>query len=710
METPYSPLIEEAVGKVSDVATYLQIPSWDVYRAAFSQYLADAHAFFWSSCHLAVLTFTPLGIILFHLSRVLWSMLMALGGTAIQQAYVQTVAFVQYQKTLSRAAITMECVAIAILIGIYLLRRYIQKHRYVERIKRWMRRNVVTRYQNAVRAVSKTSVLLALALPHLLYAFLVTALHFMAPSVSKYLALHTPAIALLTRWVPLVRTVLFLHRWTMKKRLDDVESSNNSKKDDDATAADDADEATSAGSAKKRSAQKKKKNNKATRSATSRAAERYLEATMKSPAANNKKRTKQEEEDAALREEGMELLKYWVVHALLCAVFHALSLLPVVGTLVTAASPAASAASQSRWKAPAQPGRIGKMISALRPTERLLKEVQLLFYVWLLCLPTSLTVAAVDGNDDVRDARKTPLKHRVSEWEASIGSGDRNRPLNIIYRSFAPIVVSVADFSVQLTREGRNQGGGGIGGGASDDTAGDNANNVTASNSTASSILASLLGKAIGFVRSVLQVAVFMKMMSPATSDWILMAISDGAALLPAAITLLMPGYFTGFGVLYVSNVVPSANSTVARDNDDGGSMMRYLKYWVIHTLLSSLVASLRPLLAWVPLSTHAIWILWAYVQLEPVTRRLHAFLERELILFGLLQSFPVAGSGNFEDKQGIDQTMTVKLFRKASSMLPKTPAKSTDDGEEKKNEDDEAASAEQASPADSELVHAKID
>ena len=707
METPYPNLFDKAVGKVSEVASTLQIPAWDVYRAALSQYLTDASAFFRSSCHLAVLTFTPLGIVLAYLSKILWSMAMALGGTAIQQAYVQTVAFVQFQKTLSRFAITMECVAIAILIGIYLLRRYIQKHRYVERIKRWFRRTVVVRYQNAVRAVSKTSVLLALALPHLLYAVAVTALHFMAPSVSKYLALHTPAIALLTRWVPLVRTVLLLHRWTMKKRLDGVESSKSKKDDDDAdaTAADDADEATSAGSAKKRSAQKRKKNKTTSRSATSKAAERYLEATMKSPAANKKKMTKQEEEYAALREEGMELLKYWVVYALLCAVFRALSLLPVVGTLVTAASPAASAASQSRWKAPPQPGRIGKMISALRPTERLLKEVQLLFYVWLLCLPTSLTGAAVDG--DVRDERKTPLKHRVSEWEASIGSGDRNRPLNIVYRCFAPIVVSVADFSVQLAREGRNVGGGV---GSDIDAGGENAANVGARTRTASSILASLLGKAIGFVRSMLQVTVFMKMISPATSDWILMAISNGAALLPAAITLLMPGYFTEFGVLYVSNVVPSANSTVARDNDDGRSMMRYLKYWVIHTLLSSLVASLRPLLAWVPLSTHATWILWAYVQLEPVTTRLHAFLERELILFGLLHS-PVAGSGNGQDEQGIDQTMTVKLFRKASSMLPKTPAKSTEvgEGEEKKNED-EAASAEQAAPANSELVRAKID
>jgi len=705
------PLLEEAVGKVSAVATYLQFPSVEALCTALSQFGADACAFAASGWHLAALIATPFAIAVWVLLKIAASVFMAIGGQAIQQACIQIAWFVQVQRTLSPTAIALELISVAVLVGAYLLRRYIRKHRYVERIRRWTRRHVVTRYQNAVRAVSRTSVLLALALPHLLYAVGVTVLHCMAPSVSKYLALHTPAIALLTRWVPMVRTVLFLHRWTMKKkRMANAKSKKDCDGDATTTAA--VDETASAGSAKKRAMRKK-----TTRPSTSRAAERYLEATMKSP--NNMKRTsKHEEDDAALREEGMELLKYWVVYALLFAVFRVLFLLPVVGALVTAASPAASAASPSRWKPPPQqPGRIGRMVSALRPTERLLREVQLLFFVWLLCLPTSLTGSAVDG-DDVRDERKTPLKHRVWEWESSIGSGDRNRPLNIVYRCFAPIVVSVADFSVQLTREGRNQGvgiGGGVGG---------SYNNVAAPTRTASSMLASLLGKAIGFVRSVLQVAVFMKLILPATSDWILMAMADGAALLPAAITLLMPGYFTEFGVLYVSNVVPSANSTVTRDYDDGASMMRYLKYWIIHALLSSLLDSLRPLLAWIPLSTHATWILWAYVQLEPVTRRLHAFLERELILFGLLRSFSDTGDGDSNVNQGIDQTMTVTLLRKASSMLPKTPAKFTEisEVEEKTNDDDgdhndaafreeeKASAASKAAPVESELVHAKID
>ena len=693
-------IIDDAVGTVSEVSAYLQIPAWETYSAALSQFSTDAWAWARSSYHLAVLTLTPVLILGTVLLRVLCSIFMAIGGRTLQHAYVQAVWFVQVQRSLSPAAVLAELAALAAIGGLYLLRRHIRRRRYVPRLRRWWRRHVVRRYQNAVRAVGRTSVLLALALPHLLYAVGVTAVHYAAPAVTRYLALHTPAIGVLTTWMPLVRTILLLHRWTMKKkRLDGAES--NKEKDKEKEKKED-DVATS--SARTENGHEAKKGG-----TRKRAADRYLEATTNRSTKKTKKQD-DDKEEAALREEGMELLKYWVVYALLCAVFRALALLPVVGGLVTAAPPAAAAAaSQSRWRSPPKPpGRIGRMVSALRPTERLLKEVQLLFFGWLLCLPTSLTGAAVDGaaaagGADARDELMSPLKVRVSEWEASIGSGDRNRPLNIVYRCFAPIVVSVAEFSVQLTQEGRNQG---REGGTSNDDDG----SATASDRTASSsIVASLLGRAIAFVRSVLQVTVFMKMISPATSDWILMAMADGAALLPAAITLLMPGYFTEFGVLYVSNVVPSANSTVARDDDDGRSVVRYLKYWVIHTILSSLLASLRPILAWVPLSTHATWILWAYVQLEPITRRLHAFLERELTLFGLLHSFPDANGAAADDtSQGIDQTMTVKLFRRASSMLPKTPSRPDEaSGEE---ETTTAAAASTAAPDDSELAHAKID
>ena len=395
--------------------------------------------------------------------------------------------------------------------------------------------------------------------------------------------------------------------------------------------------------------------------------------------------------DQALRAEGMDLLRYWVVYALLCAFFRAISVLPVVRNLVTAAATTAPKTA-SRWAAPSKPGRISTLTSSLRPTERFLKETKLLFYIWLLYLPTSLTGAAV-----TKKSKKGKLvKERVSSWETKIGSGDLNRPINILYKRFASIAVSVADFSVQLTQEGPSQSG--------------------KQSSTALNMLARLMTKAIGFIRSVLEVTVFMRMISPSTRDWIVSAIVDGAALLPAAITLAMPRYFTQFGVLYVSNVVPAANSSIARDAEDGASMARYLRYWVIHTLLSCLLESFRPVLAWVPLSTHATWILWAYIQLEPVTAKLFAVFEWELTAFGLLHAQKDTKDGETATGHDIDKTVTVQFLRKASSMLPKAgntqqeESVTSNSGEKEKKEWEMVQEREGATCVVEQLHHAKVD
>ena len=77
-----------------------------------------------------------------------------------------------------------------------------------------------------------------------------------------------------------------------------------------------------------------------------------------------------------------------------------------------------------------------------------------------------------------------------------------------------------------------------------------------------------------------------------------------------------------------------------------------------------------------------------------------------------MLHSFPDANGTDGDISQGIDQTMTVKLFRRASSMLPKTPSRpdETSGEEEEEEEETTAAAASTTAPDDSELVHAKVD
>lgn len=656
-----SALASQVTETLTSAATYLQIPEYATYKSACQVAANDVVVSTKSTWHLLVLTLTPLCIILKLLTHLFLIGLGIIaehtikhGIVAIKEAASQVRTgvtwFCAWQRTLSPAAVAIELTILASCVGLYILRQYIQKHRYVERTQRWFRRKhnaFIKQYNEVVRSVSETSILLALLLPHLLYVVGVVALHYVAPWLLRYFALHTPTTTIISLWIPIVRTVMFLHRWNQYGSIDYVED----------------DKAVDGAASPNGSATTTRK--RTTGSATSRAAERYLDATMKSSdstaATRGKKRMDRISTDQALlRAEGMDLLRYWVVYALLYALLRALSMLPVVGNLVTATA-AKTAQKTSRWAAaPAKPGRIGTMISSLRPSEQLLKETKMVFFIWLLYLPTSLTGAAVENTSKASQS----VKDKVSAWETKIGSGDLNRPINIVYNRLAPIAVSVADFSLQLTREGRNQNG------KSTATA-----SSSVQTSTASSMLASLLTKCIGFIRSVLEVTVFTRMISPSTRDWILTAIADGAALLPAAITLVMPGYFTEFGVLYVANVVPAANSTVARDAEAGTPMARYLRYWVIHTLLSGLLASFRPVLVWIPLSTHATLILWAYIQLEPVVSKLYALVEWELTAFGLFRAQKDMKDGDGKPAHDIDKTVTLQLLRKASSMLPKAGA-----------------------------------
>ena len=138
----------------------------------------------------------------------------------------------------------------------------------------------------------------------------------------------------------------------------------------------------------------------------------------------------------------------------------------------------------------------------------------------------------------------------------------------------------------------------------------------------------------------------------------------ESSALLPAVTTLFMPSYFTNYGVIYVSLVVPAGYSTSSCDAIQHSSaklesMMpkveaasRYLQFWMIHAALSLLLASFAPLLAWVPLSTHATWLIWAYAQLESTTRKIYGWFEREL-------------------EKSLEDTAVVRSTRRIISALP---------------------------------------
>lgn len=174
------------------------------------------------------------------------------------------------------------------------------------------------------------------------------------------------------------------------------------------------------------------------------------------------------------------------------------------------------------------------------------------------------------------------------------------------------------------------------------------------------------LSAAIQKFRSLLDLLVFVRLISEKNKDWLITTIVESSALLPAVTTLLMPSYFTNYGVIYVSLIVPAGYSISSCDairghiNQNIDTMMliindssRYLQFWIVHAAVSILLESLAPLLAWIPLSTHAMWLLWAYVQLESSTCKIYSLFESEL------------------KKESIDETAMARSARWIISALP---------------------------------------
>jgi hypothetical protein len=160
--------------------------------------------------------------------------------------------------------------------------------------------------------------------------------------------------------------------------------------------------------------------------------------------------------------------------------------------------------------------------------------------------------------------------------------------------------------------------------------------------------------------RNILGGFVFIKLVSEQTRDWLLDVLEEARAVIVPAITLLMPGFITSFGVAYVQYIVPSAKSAQAKGD---AAKLVYLQYWVLNCALTGLLDWFSSILWWIPFSNHAIFILWSYLALPHTIRNYYDVLESELIAFGLLK-----GSGDSVD---VNETKTARLIQALFSRLP---------------------------------------
>ena len=535
--------------RARDLLEHLDPPSRAELASAAAAALRDVRAATASSWHLLFITLRPvillLGVLGGHLAavlRVIGRHSVAHGWVAAREGWWQlrtgTIWFVRFQRDLPASAKYAEAGATAAALALWLLRRHVRKNRYVEKAAAWYRdkrRRAVRKYRRGVERVAKTSSLLALLLPHLLYLALVVGAKRMLPSVVTYLATRTYLCTVLGFWHPLYATLSALRR--LAPHLEEWHREEEAQAED------------GAGNGKRANA---------------------VTPSML------RKRDQQEAEAELLRAEAVDLLSYWVVYAVLLAMVRTTKLLPFVGTRLRL------------------PGDVAA-------------EATLLFFVWLRLMPTPHVAGEAVGTRAPGAARARHL--------------DKHGPVDLLFRQLSPYALAAMDSSAFLAKKA-------LGGGAKSEDS--------------SSLLSWVLQK----LSSTLDLLVLVRFISKGSRDWIVTTLAESSALLPAATTLLMPGYFTKFGVIYVSLIVPAGYSTAACDaaRECGGARRtrattlpcldeasRYLQFWLVHAALSLLLRSCAGLLAWLPFSAHLTWLLWAYVQLDSTTRRLYVGFVREL-------------------------------------------------------------------------------
>jgi hypothetical protein len=139
---------------------YLDLPSALVYKTSCTTAWHELGAAFSSMGYLGYLTFRPFVLILWLFLQYLWKVLQFLGKHLFHHAYVSagkgwiqlkwgSREFYKWQSSLSRTAVLIEISIVAALIGCYMLRRFIQRKKYVERTTSWYRRK-----KRAVKEVS----------------------------------------------------------------------------------------------------------------------------------------------------------------------------------------------------------------------------------------------------------------------------------------------------------------------------------------------------------------------------------------------------------------------------------------------------------------------------------------------------------------------------------------------------------------------------
>jgi hypothetical protein len=237
-------------------------------------------------------------------------------------------------------------------------------------------------------------------------------------------------------------------------------------------------------------------------------------------------------------------------------------------------------------------------------------EFQLMFFLWIFGLPAALTSSAKTEKD-------------FDGYEA--------RPLQLLLRHVSPNLVS---FQEQVSH----------------------------------AVPPAYWEQVLARSRNALDLLLLVRLISKDFHAWLLHVVEESHALVLPSITLLMPGFVTGYGVVYVQAIAPAAKSCKALNFDglDSLGLVRInLEYWILNLLLAAFLEWLSPLLWWVPLSTHVTYLLWCHLSLPKTIEHWYNTFDQELQAFGILPR-------DENTQLSMTETRTAQFLRALAQTLPK--------------------------------------
>ena len=774
MPTGIPPSIQTVISTIQNqinyIVTYLEIPSYNDLSTQCRLAFHDCYQALQSTSALLQITLRPLFILFILISRYVLIILKILcehtidhGIVACKELFKQCQIalhwFITYQKGLSKKGIYIELGFIVTCIALYYIEKHLQQKKYISKLHTWYKQQKYTvqrKYNTIVETIAQTSLILALLLPHVLYMMMILIFKYVVPSwFIQYLVMNTILSDLVAFYIPLVKTIIVVFK--CKKCCDvgqrELEGNSNHNQNkignNDSSSLQQQEQQQQSGTNNGGyfSFLKSKRNMQNENNETN--INNITKTTKQGKTSSSTSSTKLNINDLNdISQEASELLKYWIVYAILTALIQTAILVPIFGRILYNANPInvkKATASASRWSTITTNSTSSKkrLLDKIVIPTRIIEECKFFFFVWLRLLPTSLTSFNNTSRQQERDggmtlmstkdtsivtgsvknkiksiekhqssstkrANETSLNKQTKQQSIQRDGGDKpfsNQPLDIVYEILSPIAISFVSVSTNAIN-------------VTTTTSNYNINNTDQSLSSTS--FDTFKTKCVTFCQTVLSAMVWTKLISESTKVFIVNTFSQCRQLLPSAITLTMPSYFTSYGVIYVRLIVPCANASTAYGNyqcmekdmdnfefaivDNDGfvndrwisvslQVIQSLQYWIIQAVVSWILLSFAPVLAWIPFSTHMVWLLWAYVQIDGNTKKLYNVIEWDLIAFGILKYDPCQQSSKDKPEENIvvtdiKETTTMQLL---NSIMKKVPSQISNDT---RSEDDKVVSA----------------